>query len=219
MRTTQAVFNPGSSILVDLSNELASVSARVLTSLVQVRRDDGGAAGTVWHPDGLILTNAHVVAGRHWPRGRRPAGSGDLRVVLPSGDELAARVLAVDDKNDLAALRVEAAGLPTVALADSRRLQPGDIVIALGFPWGVTGGATTGIVIGTGAALPELASSGREWIAASLHLRPGHSGGPMVDAHGRLVGINTLMNGPDVGVAVPVHVVVDFLKQQLVQQV
>ena len=88
-------------------------------------------------------------------------------------------------------------------------------MVALGFPWGVTGGATTGVVIGAGAALPEWAGDGREWIAASLHLRPGHSGGPLVDARGRLVGINTMMNGPDVGVAVPVHVAVDFLKRVL----
>ncbi len=93
--------------------------------------------------------------------------------------------------------------------------QPGDVVLALGFPWGVMGGATTGIVIGAGAALPELGGSGREWIAASLHLRPGHSGGPMVDAAGRHAGISTMMNGPDVGVAIPAHVAAAFLKRAL----
>ena len=92
-------------------------------------------------------------------------------------------------------------------------------MLALGFPFGVTGGATTGVVIGSGTNLPELANNGREWIAASLHLRPGHSGGSMVDAQGRLVGINTMMNGPDVGMAVPVHVAAAFLKRALVQMV
>nr|HMN31215.1 hypothetical protein [Caldilineaceae bacterium] len=66
---------------------------------------------------------------------------------------------------------------------------------------------------------PELRGDGREWLAASLHLRPGHSGGPMIDALGRLVGINTMMNGPDVGVAVPVHVAKHFLKQADEQRV
>jgi S1-C subfamily serine protease len=83
--------------------------------------------------------------------------------------------------------------------------------MALGFPWGVKGGATSGIVIGSGEQLPEVGDNKREWIAASLHLRPGHSGGPMVDSRGRLIGINTLMNGPEVGVAIPVHVAQDFL--------
>jgi S1-C subfamily serine protease len=103
-------------------------------------------------------------------------------------------------------------------LGDSRKLRAGDLVLALGFPWGVNGGATTGVVIGVGPGLPELDASGREWIVASLHLRPGHSGGPLVNSQGRLVGVNTLMNGPDVGVAVPVHVAVEFLKRSLAQE-
>ena len=106
-----------------------------------------------------------------------------------------------------------------IAIGDSQRLQAGELVLALGFPWGVTGGATSGVVIGVGAGLPELRGDGREWLAASLHLRPGHSGGPMIDALGRLVGINTMMNGPDVGVAVPVHVAKRFLKQADEQRV
>ncbi len=131
------------------------------------------------------------------------ARTGGLSVVLPDGRELPAKVLAEDLDYDLAALRVDASDLPTIELGDSRRLQAGDVVLALGFPFGVTGGATTGVVIGSGTNLPELANSGREWIAASLHLRPGHSGGSMVDAQGRLVGINTMMNGPDVGYGCP----------------
>ena len=92
-------------------------------------------------------------------------------------------------------------------------MVPGDFVLALGFPWGVQGGVTSGIVIGVGANLPEIDS--RDWIAASLHLRPGHSGGPLVNSRGQLVGINTLMNGPEVGVAIPVHVAVEFLHSSL----
>ena len=62
-----------------------------------------------------------------------------------------------------------------------------------------------------------MVSPRNEWVAASLHLRPGHSGGPMVDAQGRLIGINTLMNGPDVGVAVPVDVAKRFVKESYAQ--
>ncbi len=69
------------------------------------------------------------------------------------------------------------------------------------------------MIIGAGPGLPELSDTEHEWVSASLHLRPGHSGGPMVDSRGRLIGINTLMTGPDIGVAIPIHVAVAFLKQ------
>jgi S1-C subfamily serine protease len=159
------------------------------------------------------------------------AGEGGLTVVLPDGHALPAQIMARDEARDLAVLRVDLqslaghdlpALLPPVTLGDSRTLQPGDVVLALGFPWGVTGGATSGVVIGVSDALPEglgqepNQDTRREWIAASLHLRPGHSGGPMADARGRLVGINTLMNGPDVGVAIPVHVAEQFVAGQFV---
>lgn len=202
-------------LLQQFSDDLAAVGEQVLRSLVQVRNGRRGAgAGTIWQADGLIVTNAHVVDGIMEGRtgGREP-----LSVLLPDGRELPARVLARDPAHDLATLRVEAQGLPTITLGDSQQLQPGQIVLCLGFPWGVTGGATSGVVIGVGASLPEVREPTQEWIAASLHLRPGHSGGPMVDAQGQLVGINTMMNGPDVGVAVPVHVAKAFVQQAMAQ--
>lgn len=202
-------------LLQQFSDDLAAVGESVLQSLVQVRNGRRGAgAGTIWQADGLIVTNAHVVDGVR--EGRTDARE-PLSVLLPDGRELPARVLARDPAHDLAALRVEAQGLPTIALGDSQQLHPGQIVLCLGFPWGVTGGATSGVVIGVGASLPEVRQPTQEWIAASLHLRPGHSGGPMVDAQGRLVGINTMMNGPDVGVAVPVHVAKAFVQQAMAQ--
>lgn len=86
----------------------------------------------------------------------------------------------------------EANHLPTIALGDSRQLQPGQWVLALGHPWGVLGAVTAGIVIDIGRP-PEIPSAAlREFIQVGLHLRPGHSGGPLVDVQGRLVGINTI---------------------------
>jgi S1-C subfamily serine protease len=205
-----------SNILTRFNDELAAVSELTLRSLVRIRNGrQGVGSGTIWHADGLIITNNHVIAGDRWLH----TVSDQLAVVLSDGRELPATVLAHNPDYDLAALRVQATDLPTIALGDSRQLQAGQMVLALGFPWGVTGGATTGVVIGVGANLPELRESGREWLAASLHLRPGHSGGPMIDTQGRLVGINTMMNGPDVGVAVPVHVAKAFLKQAYDHQV
>ncbi len=215
----RARTNPGGELLHRLNGELADLASEVHASLVRVETDgrhgsrraptwgsdppSAAGAGTIWHPDGLILTNAHVVWGRR------------LHVVLADRRRLPARLLACDRELDLAALSVEADGLPTIALGDSRLLQPGNWVVAFGHPWGVEGAATAGVVIGQGRTLPERPGFGREWLAVSTHYRPGHSGGPLVDAEGRLVGINTVMAGPDVGLAVPIHVIKSFLKDRL----
>lgn len=190
-------------ILEQLNNELSTVVARARRSLVQISNGRGGAgAGTIWHADGLILTNAHVV--------RRDA----LNVLLPDERKLPARLLAYDEANDLAALAVEANELPTIELGNSKQLQPGQLVLALGHPWGVPGAVSAGPVIGVGLP-PEMPRLAREFVQAGLQLRPGHSGGPMIDAQGRLVGINTMITGPAVGLAVPMHIVAQFLKDTL----
>jgi serine protease Do len=186
-----------------LNHELSSVAEQAHRSLVTISNGRRGAgAGTIWHPDGLILTNAHVVQ-LHSPR-----------ITLPDGRSFAGRVLAHDPKLDLAALTVDASDLPTIELGHSKQLRPGDWVLAMGHPWGVTAAATAGVVIGLGPPL-EMSMPGRELIHVGLHLRPGHSGGPLMDIQGRLVGINTMMAGPDVGLAVPVHVVKAFLRDAL----
>ena len=190
-----------------LNDEIADVVEGVRGSLVQIRRGRHGAgAGTVWHPEGLILTNAHVVE------------SGSLQVTLADGRTLPARVLARDPDNDVAAVAVDATDLPTIALGESRRLRPGQLVLALGHPWGIRGAVSAGVVIGVGSQWAEIPRSKREWIAVSLNLRPGNSGGPLVDAEGRLVGINSVMSGPEVGLAVPVHVIKAFLHDALGSQ-
>lgn len=197
-------------LLARFDVDIHTVAAAALGTLVRVRNRAGAGAGAVWHSDedpatghSLILTNAHVI-------GRRPP-----QVDLSDGRTFAATVVAADQGLDLAALRIDAAGLAAISLGDSRTLRPGQWVMALGHPWGITGGLTAGVVIGSGRALPEMPLSEREWLALSLHLRPGHSGGPVVDAAGRLVGLNTVMVGPDVGLAVPVHVAKTFLKRAL----
>ena len=183
---------------------MAEVAAEVRKSLVHIRSGRRGAgAGSIWHPDGLIVTNAHV------------AGSRALEVTLPDGRSVPATLLAHDPQLDLAALSVDATGLPAVPVGDSRGLKPGEIVLAMGHPCGVEGATTAGVVIDNGPYVPELTSSSRQWIVANLPLRPGHSGGPMMDTEGRLVGISTMITGPEVAMAVPVHVVKGFLKDAL----
>ena len=200
-------------LLQQFSSEMAALSSQSLRSLVQVRRGGRGiGSGGVWRSDGLIVTNAHVVADWHGRSGRARVAN-DLWIGLADGRELAGRVLAIDAENDLAAVQVDAHDLPAFALGDSQSLQPGEMVWALGFPWGIHGGATIGTVIGVDARIGDLDSGGRQLLAASLHLRPGHSGGPMVDAQGHLIGINSMMNGPDVGIAVPITVAKRFFDQ------
>ena len=193
-----------SHVLVQVNAGLAALAESVHKSLVQIENGRRGAgAGTIWHSEGLVLTNSHVVA------------RDGVRVVLHDGRRIPARLLARDRELDLAALSLESSDLPTIELGDSRALRPGDWVMAFGHPWGVDGAATAGVVIGKGENLPERPDFGRDWLAVGLHYRPGHSGGPLVDSAGRLVGINTVMLGPDVGLAVPVHEVKAFLKRAI----
>lgn len=187
-----------------LNDELAAIIATVQQSVVQVRDQSRGAgAGTIWHSDGLIVTNAHVV--------RR----GPLQVALSDGRVLPATLLARDDEHDLAALSIEATDLPTIQPGNSRRLQAGQWVFAVGHPWGIANAATGGVVIGRGSRVPELPVAANDWVVADLHLRPGNSGGPLVDVSGKLVGVNTMMTGPGVGVAVAVDAVKEFLRRAL----
>ena len=189
-------------LLAKLNTEMADVAEGARRGLVRIQNRHGTGSGIICHPDGLIVTNAHVVA------------RGPLQVVFPDGNTLNGKLLSRDTNRDLAALSVDATGLPVVPFGESKNLQPGEWVLAIGNPWGVQGAATAGVVIGSSRGR-DLTPGDREWISVSLPLRPGHSGGPLLDAHGEVVGINTMMNGPEVGMAVPVHVVKAFLRETL----
>jgi S1-C subfamily serine protease len=196
-----------SSLWQRFNDGLAGVAEGAGRSLVQVSSGRRGAgAGIIWDTAGLIVTNAHVVR-RHSPR-----------VILADGREFPARLLGYDKFNDLAALAINpgtgdnGTGLPAVTPGDSRALRSGEIVLALGHPWGITGSATAGIVVAVGRGMPDQPGGERELISVGLHLRPGYSGGPLLDAAGHVVGVNVMMAGPEVGLAIPAHVVEAFLK-------
>jgi serine protease Do len=194
-------------LVPQLNDDLGDIADLVRKSLVRVEVGRHGAgSGVVLDSTGLIVTNAHVVSGKSG-RGKGP----DLRVTLNNGETYPAQLLAKDTDHDVAALKIEAEGLVPIELGDSQTLRPGQWVLAMGHPWGVAGAATGGIVIGSGGDLPERPGSRDDWIAVGLSLRPGHSGGPMVDAEGRMVGLNTMMAGLDVGMAVPVQTIKEFL--------
>jgi len=166
-----------------------------------VQVQNGGqsyGAGVIWDSDGVIVTNAHVV------RRRRP------EVILADGRHFDGALLAHDPELDLAALRIPAGDLPAIRRGDSRALPGGTWVLAIGHPWGVRGAVSAGTVIDVGVPV-EMPLGGREYVQVGLQVRPGHSGGPLVDGNRRLVGINTMLNGPQVGLAIPVHVVEQFM--------
>lgn len=189
-------------ILAQLNDEMAGVVEQVQRSLVRVSAGQiGGGAGVIVGKDGLILTNAHVIR------------SEALHVTLPNGQVVPAELVAQAADYDLAALRVEGSDLPAAALGDSGAVRPGDWVFAVGHPWGIKGAVTSGVVIGAGDRLPEMPRGSREWVATSLHLRPGNSGGPLADIKGHIIGINTVMAGPEVGLAIPSNAARRFIEK------
>jgi len=168
---------------------------RRLTAQISIG-DRGGGSGIVWNADGLILTNAHV------------AQRAEMQVELWDGRRFRAPVLARDPRRDLATLRIPATGLDAASPGDSSALRAGEVVIAVGNPLGFAGALSTGIVHSIG----RLPGMGRQkWIRADVRLAPGNSGGPLANAQGLVVGINTaIVNG--LGVAAPVSSALDFLQ-------
>jgi S1-C subfamily serine protease len=145
-------------------------------------RPQGGAgSGVLVTPDGYLLTNSHVVSGA---RG--------VRVTLPDGRTLAGRVAGDDPVTDLALVRAEASGLPFAELRREGAVRPGQLGIAIGNPLGFHSTVSTGVVSAVGRAFPG--RDGRmieDVIQHTAPLNPGNSGGPFVDSHGRVIGINT----------------------------
>lgn len=155
----------------------------------------GSGSGVIWSSDGLLVTNAHVV------RSRRPA------VQLWDGREFEASVESRDPWRDLAQLRIDARSLPAASVADSSELRPGELAIAIGNPMGFVGALATGVIHGVG---PLRGLGPHSWVQAEVRLAPGNSGGPLADARGRVVGINTMVAGR-LALAIPSNAVRDFL--------
>lgn len=155
----------------------------------------GSGSGVIWTTDGTIVTNAHVVR------------SSNTRVELWDGREFDATVTARDPRHDLATLRISADHLPAASPADSSQLRPGELAIAIGNPMGFVGALTTGVIHAIG---PLRGLGSQTWVQASVRLAPGNSGGPLADARGHVIGINTMVAGR-LALAIPSNAVLDFL--------
>ena len=167
---------------LQITDALAGVAERLAQSTVQVRDTrrghygpSGAGSGVIWRADGLVVTNAHVVRDA-----RR------VVVELTDGRELDAEVARLDPRRDLAALRLDALHLPAARVGDPVSLRAGQLVFALGHPWGVRNSLAAGVVH---------AASHRDghWVRADVRLAPGNSGGPLADAWGRVVGVNSMI--------------------------
>ncbi|MGB9403865.1 MAG: trypsin-like peptidase domain-containing protein, partial [Candidatus Acidiferrales bacterium] len=155
----------------------------------------GSGSGVIWSMDGIIVTNAHV------------ARRSQVAVHLWDGRELRATVMSRNPRRDIALVRVDANDLPAALATDSSQVRPGELAVAIGNPLGFIGALTTGTVHAIG---PLRGLGPHSWIQANLRLAPGNSGGPLADARGRIIGINTMVAG-GLALAIPSNAVQDFL--------
>ncbi len=167
----------------------------------------GLGSGFIVKPDGVILTNAHVVA-----------GASEVTVKLTDKREFPAKVVGLDKASDVAVLRIDAKALPTVQIGDPSRVQVGQWVLAIGSPFGFENSATAGIVSAQSRTLPD--EGYVPFLQTDVAVNPGNSGGPLFDAAGQVIGINSQIysrSGGYMGVsfAIPIDVAMK-VEQQLV---
>jgi serine protease Do len=204
--------------LVRLNTALTRLAEQLKPALVQIRvqrqteepdSEEGTrralGSGFVIHASGYVVTNAHVVE-----------RSATVQVRLASGRRLTGTVVGRDRRVDLALVKVETTDtLPVLPLGDSERLAVGELVLALGHPFGLEQTVSLGIVSRKGAPL-QAAAPGFDFIQTDAAVNPGNSGGPLVDMGGRVVGVNTMAarNG-SIGFAIPINLIKTLLPQLL----
>jgi Do/DeqQ family serine protease len=172
-------------------------------------KEQGLGSGVIVSSDGYILTNNHVVE-----------GADELNVLLPDNREFKAKVIGADPKTDIAVIKIDADHLPTVTLADSDKLRVGDVVFAIGNPLDIGQTVTMGIVSATGRknlGLLDNVGGYEDFIQTDAAINMGNSGGALVDAKGRVVGINsaiisTSRGNIGIGFAIPIDLAANIMQ-------
>jgi serine protease Do len=173
----------------------------------QPEREQSLGSGVIVTSDGTIITNNHVID-----------GASEIKVDLADKRDFTAKLVGTDPQSDIAVLKINASGLPTLPIGDSSKLQVGDVVLAIGDPFGIGETATMGIVSATGRT--DLGIERYEnFIQTDAAINPGNSGGAMIDLHGNLVGINTaILSGESggnqgIGFAIPIDMARNVMNQ------
>lgn len=225
-------------VLQQLNTALQDLVARVSPTVVQIlvtgygtleesnrgdtaliARQHGVGSGVIVDSDGYIITNAHVVQGAQRVRVILPMASGDRPQITPVGKEhvVEARIIGVHKESDLALLKIDQKGLPTLELGNARRIHQGQLVFAIGSPEGLENTVTMGVVSSVGRQ-PD-PDKPMVYIQTDAPINPGNSGGPLVDMDGYVLGINTMIlsqggGSEGLGFAIPARVV-RFVYQSL----
>ena len=180
-----------------MDDAFGEVTERLRRSTVQVRSSQASSgSGVIWNSKGHVVTNAHVL------------GEGPANVALWNGRQVVAHVLKSDPGRDLALLQIQADDLAAAVHGDSTTLRPGELVIAVENPFGFTGAVSTGVM----HSVRRLRGSEQPWIVSDVRLAPGNSGGPLANARGEVVGINTMIVR-GLACAIATGCVVQFLSQ------
>jgi S1-C subfamily serine protease len=207
-----------SDVRIDESSAVIEAVGKVTPAVVTIQASGGGLLGTangtgsgfIYHPDGWILTNRHVVQ-----------DADQILVVLNDGRELPGEIYGIDTLTDLAIVKIDATGLPTAPIGTSADLEPGQLAIAIGNPLGYENTVTTGVVSGLGRqiqasdASQTSAETLRNLIQTDAAINPGNSGGPLVNSAGQVIGVNTAVStsAQGLGFAIPIDVAKPIMQQ------
>ncbi len=180
-------------------NGIGEIGEKLRRSTVHIetvgRGHAGSGSGVIWNASGLVITNSHV------------SRSDSAKVQLWDGRVVSGTVTRRNPARDLAAIQISASALEPAQLGDSDSLRPGEWVVAVGNPLGFQGAMSTGVIHAVG---PLRGLANGNWVQAAIRLAPGNSGGPLGDAHSRVIGINTMVAG-NLGLAIPSNTVKRFL--------
>lgn len=175
----------------------------------QSEREESLGSGVIVNPNGYIITNNHVIEGAQ-----------NIQVFTSNRQEYTAKLIGTDPQTDIAVLKIDATNLPTLTLGDSDNLKVGDVVFAIGDPFGIGETATTGIVSATRRAMAGQIEHYENFIQTDAAINPGNSGGALIDLHGDVIGINTAIlageqggGNEGIGFAIPINMAVNIMDQ------